>query len=185
LCHGGTNNLAKPCVPRGLAGVKKQAGKEEWNMEESKITQFMLSNRGKFSAEGFILIERKLKGMDDSKFDSVCAQRHKKPVIIFVISLFLGWLGIDRFVLGQIVLGIAKLVLFICSLICIWMISVLISEGPSRGINFGTLLTSSLGLGIFLCVLVNISWVWWILDWLFFIEKATKAVNLEKFMYYY
>lgn len=49
---------------------------------------------------------------DDKKTDFTNrfnAQAHN-PVVIFGLSVFLGYFGIDRFMLGQVLLGILKLI---------------------------------------------------------------------------
>jgi TM2 domain-containing membrane protein YozV len=43
-------------------------------------------------------------------FDVQLAGREKSPTVALVLSLFIGTLGIDRFYLGSILLGILKLV---------------------------------------------------------------------------
>jgi TM2 domain-containing membrane protein YozV len=45
-------------------------------------------------------------------FDLNFASREKNPTIALVLSLFLGTLGIDRFYLGSILLGVLKLITF-------------------------------------------------------------------------
>jgi TM2 domain-containing membrane protein YozV len=45
-------------------------------------------------------------------FDIQFGGREKEPVLSFVFSLYFGYLGVDRFYLGQVVLGILKLITF-------------------------------------------------------------------------
>lgn len=51
---------------------------------------------------------------DDRKSDFMTRfnEQARNPVAIFGFSVFLGYFGIDRFLLGQIVLGILKLITF-------------------------------------------------------------------------
>jgi TM2 domain-containing membrane protein YozV len=43
-------------------------------------------------------------------FDLQLGGREKDPAVSLVLSLYLGYLGVDRFYLGQVVLGILKLI---------------------------------------------------------------------------
>jgi len=109
-------------------------------MEQSKIDQFAMLHGSKFSMENLIFIKQRLNELEDNKFSFIVAQDYKNPNTMFWISFFLGGLGVDRFMLGHIGLGIGKLLL-----------------------GWATI------------------WIWPLVDWLFKIKKATKAVNFEKF----
>jgi TM2 domain-containing membrane protein YozV len=51
---------------------------------------------------------------DDKKSDFMTRfnAQARNPVVIFGFSIFLGYLGVDRFLLGQVLLGILKLITF-------------------------------------------------------------------------
>ncbi len=65
----------------------------------------------------------------------------KSPVIGFVLALFLGWLGVDRFYKGNVLLGIIKLIggliFFVCGALAWVFISWLIESGSSLGMTIG------------------------------------------------
>lgn len=64
------------------------------------------------TVENFNLITAlrdKLAYMDDGKFSLISAVELKDPTTILLISIFLGGLGIDRFMIGDIGMGILKL----------------------------------------------------------------------------
>ena len=48
---------------------------------------------------------------DDRCYGELCATSMHNPLIIVLISVFLGGLGVDRFMLGDIGMGVAKLLL--------------------------------------------------------------------------
>ena len=54
-------------------------------------------------------IKEKLLAMDESKFSMISTVELKDPTTILLISIFLGALGIDRFMLGDTGMGILKL----------------------------------------------------------------------------
>lgn len=54
-------------------------------------------------------MKEKLRNIDDSRYLMITSVDLKDPTTVLVISLLLGSLGVDRFMLGDIGLGILKL----------------------------------------------------------------------------
>ena len=54
-------------------------------------------------------LKEKLAAMDENKFTMVSTVELKDPTTILLVSIFLGGLGIDRFMLGDTGMGILKL----------------------------------------------------------------------------
>lgn len=79
----------------------------------------------------------------------------KSPVVGFLLGFFLGWLGVDRFYKGNVLLGIIKLIGGLIFVVCApfngwFIIGMSIQSGPSLGL-----------------VIVIASWIyllWYILD---------------------
>lgn len=89
-------------------------------MDQGKIDMFMLANAKFFNAESIPLIRTMLENADDSKFMHLQAANLKDPTTLLIVSLFAGNLGIDRFMLGETGLGVAKLLT--CGGLGIWTI---------------------------------------------------------------
>ena len=71
-------------------------------------------------AEKIVFIKQKLLNVDEEKFNLVSAVAFKDPTTILLVSIFLGTLGIDRFMLGDIGMGILKLLpLGLCGILTI------------------------------------------------------------------
>ena len=68
-----------------------------------------MTNQKYLPAEKIVFLKLKLSEIDDAKFSLVSATEFKDPTVILLVSLFLGTLGIDRFMLGDTGLGILKL----------------------------------------------------------------------------
>ena len=59
-------------------------------------------------------LKDKLRTMDDEKFSLISTIQMKDPTTLLLVSIFLGTLGIDRFMLGDIGMGVLKLLTLGC-----------------------------------------------------------------------
>lgn len=78
-------------------------------MEKSKIDLYLTTNAKYFEPTAIPIIRQKLENADDDALVTLQATELKDPTIILLISIFLGSLGIDRFMLGDTGVGILKL----------------------------------------------------------------------------
>lgn len=78
-------------------------------MDASRLDMFIMTNQKYLPAEKIVFIKEKLKNIDEERFSLVSAVEFKDPTTILLVSLFLGGLGIDRFMLGETGMGILKL----------------------------------------------------------------------------
>lgn len=78
-------------------------------MTQEKIQMFMMGNQKNFDATQVPVITEKLKSLDDEKLMIVSSANYKDPTTMLIVSLLLGGLGIDRFMLGDTGMGVLKL----------------------------------------------------------------------------
>jgi len=89
-------------------------------MEKAKVDQFIMVNADKFPDYAQMQIREKLEKMDEARESMLMATSWKSPMVTFLLAFFLGIVGADRFYMGQIGLGIAKLLT--CGGVGIWAI---------------------------------------------------------------
>src|SRR5580692_2688820 len=89
-------------------------------MEQQKVDMFMMANSKHFESHLIPQIYDMLGKADDSKFMMVQTIPMKDPTIMLIVSLFGGHFGIDRFLIGDTGLGVAKLLT--CGGLGIWSI---------------------------------------------------------------
>ena len=78
-------------------------------MDKQTIDLYLTTNAKYFEPAAIPLIRSKLEKADETAFLSLQACELKEPTTLTIISIFLGSLGVDRFMLGDIGMGILKL----------------------------------------------------------------------------
>ena len=78
-------------------------------MDASRLDMFIMTNQKYLPAEKIVFVKEKMKNMDEERFALVSSMEFKDPTTILIVSIFLGGLGVDRFMLGDTGMGILKL----------------------------------------------------------------------------
>ena len=104
-------------------------------MDSTKIESFIAGTGNKFPPDKLILIRQQLECLDDSKLPIIQSVDYKDPTILLIFSLFFGYLGVDRFMLGETGLGVAKLLT--CGGFGIWaFVDFFLIMGKTREYNY-------------------------------------------------
>ena len=78
-------------------------------VEKQKVDMYIMSNQKYFPSEKIMFLREKMYAMSESRFASLSAIELKDPTTILLVSLFLGGLGVDRFMLKDTGMGVLKL----------------------------------------------------------------------------
>lgn len=89
-------------------------------MEQLKVDLFLAQNADKLPNEKLSMVKNALMQLDDSKSAFIQTAEFKDPTITLILSAAVGIFGVDRFMLGQVGLGLLKL--FTCGGLYIWWI---------------------------------------------------------------
>ncbi len=89
-------------------------------MNETRTDAFIVSSGKYFEGHHLIQIRETLLEIPEEKWPSIMSLQFKDPTMILIVSLLGGSLGIDRFLIGDTGLGIAKLLT--CGGLGIWSI---------------------------------------------------------------
>ncbi|MDR2512984.1 MAG: TM2 domain-containing protein [Puniceicoccales bacterium] len=89
-------------------------------MDPHQIETFIAVSGNKFPAEKLSLIRQQLEQLPAAKLAAVSSMDYKDPMMILIVSILVGAIGIDRFLLGQTGLGIAKLLT--CGGLGVWTV---------------------------------------------------------------
>jgi TM2 domain-containing membrane protein YozV len=89
-------------------------------MDAQKVDMFIMTNGKFFESHMVMQIRERLLEMDESKWTLLQSTQFRDPTISLIVSLLGGSLGIDRFIIGDTGLGVAKLLT--CGGMGIWTI---------------------------------------------------------------
>jgi len=78
-------------------------------MTQDRVDMYMMTNQKYFPEERAVIIRDRLLQMDDQQFSMLSSIELKDPTTLLLVSIFLGYLGIDRFMLGDTGMGVLKL----------------------------------------------------------------------------
>lgn len=78
-------------------------------MTQDKVDFFLMANSKYFPSSRLFFIKSRLETMDDTKLMILSSVEYRDPTLILILSIFLGYLGIDRFMIGDIGMGVLKL----------------------------------------------------------------------------
>jgi TM2 domain-containing membrane protein YozV len=104
-------------------------------MDAQKVDMYLMTNAKYFESHQIPYLRDKLLAMDDSKYIVLHSLNLKDPTMILIISILIGGLGIDRFIIGDVGLGVGKLLT--CGGLGIWtIVDWFLIMGRTREVNF-------------------------------------------------
>ena len=104
-------------------------------MEQQKVDMYIATSSKFFESHLIPHINEMLVRADDSKYIYLQSLGLKDPTTMLIVSLIGGHLGIDRFMIGDTGLGIAKLLT--CGGLGIWtIVDLFMIQGRTRELNF-------------------------------------------------
>jgi TM2 domain-containing membrane protein YozV len=104
-------------------------------MDIQKVDMYIMSNQKYFPVEKIPMLRERLLNADDNKMVMLSTVEMKDPTTLLLVSIFLGSLGIDRFMLGHTGMGILKLLTGGCCGI-LTIIDWFTVQGKAKEINY-------------------------------------------------
>lgn len=112
-------------------------------MEKNKVHAIMMQYRDLIDPENLPTLKNALERVDDSVYEELLLISTKSPITTLLLSVFCGGLGVDRFYLGDVGLGVTKLLLITLlaiptfGLISIWsLLDIYFCYRKAKEINF-------------------------------------------------
>lgn len=109
-------------------------------MDAQKVDMYLMSNAKYFEGHQVNAVREKLLALDDSRTLVLHTLNLKDPTTILIVSLLAGTFGIDRFMIGDTGLGIAKLIT--CGGVGIWtLVDWFMIQGRTKEVNFNRIIS--------------------------------------------
>ena len=109
-------------------------------VDRNKVDMYLMSNQKYFPSEKMMYLKDKLYKIDENKFSLLSTIELKDPTTLLLISLFLGSLGIDRFMLKDTGMGVLKLLTAGCCGI-LTIVDWFSVQNKAKEANFNALMT--------------------------------------------
>ncbi|MBV7389039.1 TM2 domain-containing protein [Pasteurellaceae bacterium TAE3-ERU1] len=98
---------------------------------------YVMTNTSNFPSDKIVLLKEKLSTMPEDKQALVQSAPLKNPMVVLLLSLFFGALGIDRFYLGDVGLGIFKFLSIFVFIGLLWaLVDIFLCYKKAKEINF-------------------------------------------------
>lgn len=105
-----------------------------------KSNMLLMTYSKYFPEENIVMLRDKFDAMDDDKISMMYSLQFKDPMMALILSIVAGSLGIDRFYIGDIGLGVAKMLT--CGGCGIWtLIDYFLIMKSTKEKNFEKLIT--------------------------------------------
>ena len=111
-------------------------------MDQTRADFFLSAMNGKFPPEKLLFVRDQLLATPDERLPLIQATTFRDPTVMLILSLFFGSLGVDRFLLGQTGLGVAKLLT--CGGLGVWaVVDWFLVMGLTREQNYQKLIAAT------------------------------------------
>lgn len=108
-------------------------------MQMNRVDFYIMINSKYLPADKMHIVRDRLISSDESRVAMLNAVQYKDPTAMLLVSVFLGGLGIDRFMIGDIGMGILKLLTFgLCGILVV--IDWFLIQSKTREKNFSLLM---------------------------------------------
>jgi len=108
---------------------------EQSKAVSDKVNMWLMANQDKLPSEKVGMLKSMLDKCDESKIDALMGVEFKSPMTIFLLAWFVGWISLDRFLLGSVGVGIARL-LTLHGLGVWWLVDLITAMKRTRMYNF-------------------------------------------------
>ena len=109
-------------------------------MDMQRVDMYIMTNQKYFPTEKLPFLRDRLLNCDYQRFMMATSMELKDPTLALILSIFVGGLGVDRFILGDVGIGVGKLLT--CGGCGIWQIvDWFLIQNRAKEVNFQKIMT--------------------------------------------
>jgi TM2 domain-containing membrane protein YozV len=108
---------------------------EQSKAVSEKVNMWLMANQDKLPSEKIGMLKSSLDKVEESKIDALMGIEFKSPMTIFLLAWFVGWIALDRFLLGNVGVGIAR-ILTLHGFGIWWLVDLITSMKRTREFNY-------------------------------------------------
>ena len=105
------------------------------------VDQWLATNNKFFPSEKIPYVRDALIRLPEQQLPMLFSMSFKDPMTMLIISILVGEFGVDRFMMGDIGLGVLKLLTFGGCLVW-WAVDIALIQNKTREVNFNQLMQS-------------------------------------------
>ena len=109
-------------------------------MDMQRVDMYIMTNQKYFPPEKLPFLRDRLLNCDYQRFMMISSMELKDPTTALILSIFLGHLGVDRFILGDVGIGVGKLLT--CGGCGVWtIVDWFLVQNRAKEVNFEKIMT--------------------------------------------
>ena len=78
-------------------------------MENNKVNAYLSQYKDSIPNDKIVVLKNSLMKASEECEENLAIVKLKNPLIILLMSIFFGWIGVDRFMLGDVGVGVCKI----------------------------------------------------------------------------
>ena len=108
-------------------------------MDMQRVDMYIMTNQKYFPPEKLPFLRDRLLNCDYQRFMMISSMELKDPTTTLILSIFLGAMGVDRFILGDVGIGVGKLLTCACGIW--WIVDLFLIQNRAKEVNFEKIMT--------------------------------------------
>ena len=109
-------------------------------MDMQRVDMYIMTNQKYFPPEKLPFLRDRLLNCDYQRFMMISSMELNDPTTTLILSIFLGAMGVDRFILGDVGIGVGKL-LTLGGCYIWWIVDLFLIQNRAKEVNFEKIMT--------------------------------------------
>ena len=104
-------------------------------MDKDTTAELMFQFSNVVPSDKLGYLKNRLEKAPDESYENIAMTKTKSPIVVLIFSIILGWLGVDRFIIGDVGLGVCKLLFGGVTFGIWWLIDIFLTYNKCKEKN--------------------------------------------------